>query len=729
MIGAARRRLRSGLLAVAISSAAELALQAQGARLPDPIHPDVIARLEAGRPAEALDLLDRRGATDTSVETMLLRARILGRLGRHREAATLWETIATREPATRELAEHEAIDQFASAGDLEAAATRLAGASSGPVPPERLDLSLRVATLAQRAGENARAAELYRRVLRAERRGPRADSAYSGLASVLESAGQLQEALDTWRTAGREFSAPEAFGRARTEERRLAAAIGRSPAPFTTTECAELARRLRQVAGFSSAIAVLEEWRRIDPAADQQGALEASIVENLFDLRSNAEARTRALGLIERNPPGDVVPAMQVMVFRVDVREGRTPSARARGLDLWRGKIPGASDEQRRFTARLLAAYLVSVGDVEPGAGLYEELAAEAPSRSEEVDSLWRLGVIAIRLGQFERAETALRRLVTIGPGDDVGRLAQYWLGHVEEQRGEPRAAAERWGALAEGDPYSYYGIRAARRLRRAPAAPGAAGPGSAPAAAMDDWPESVRALPEYRLAVLTARAGLRSDSAAAARRLASATRDRGVALAAARASAAAGDHRAALLIAQNHFGASLERAAGDLPADVWQFAYPLAFESEVRAAADRFGVDPLLLFSLMRQESRFDPRARSAVGAIGLFQLMPTTAARLAPAVGMPAPDTALLMEPATSATLGAKVLSDLTRMFEGSLVPVIASYNAGEDRVSEWWQAGAGLSDDLFIDSMPYSETRRYVREVLANQFVYQTLYGAGR
>ncbi len=65
------------------------------------------------------------------------------------------------------------------------------------------------------------------------------------------------------------------------------------------------------------------------------------------------------------------------------------------------------------------------------------------------------------------------------------------------------------------------------------------------------------------------------------------------------------------------------------------------------------------------------------------------------------------------------------LMEQFSGFVVPTIAAYNAGEDRVGVWWSAGKGLHDDLFIDSMPYSQTRRFVREVLTNYFTYNRLY----
>jgi soluble lytic murein transglycosylase len=124
-----------------------------------------------------------------------------------------------------------------------------------------------------------------------------------------------------------------------------------------------------------------------------------------------------------------------------------------------------------------------------------------------------------------------------------------------------------------------------------------------------------------------------------------------------------------------------------------------------------------------MRQESRFDPNARSLVGALGLFQIMPYKATELGPRAGLDGltatdfTDEAVLLQPPVNAAIAATLASDLFALFGGALPPVIASYNAGEERVAIWWESARDLPEDLFVDTIPYSETRRFVREVLAN------------
>ena len=143
-------------------------------------------------------------------------------------------------------------------------------------------------------------------------------------------------------------------------------------------------------------------------------------------------------------------------------------------------------------------------------------------------------------------------------------------------------------------------------------------------------------------------------------------------------------------------------------------------------------GVDPTLLVSLMRQESRFDPQARSIVGAVGLLQVMPYTAEALAERAGVghilgpDGLDEAALADPAVNTAIAARLNGDLLELFDRARAPVIASYNAGEERVAIWWEAARDLRQDFFVDSIPYSETRRFAREVLANYAAYLRVYG---
>ncbi len=279
------------------------------------------------------------------------------------------------------------------------------------------------------------------------------------------------------------------------------------------------------------------------------------------------------------------------------------------------------------------------------------------------------------------------------------------------------------WSALVRAGPWSYYGLRAAERLRalHEPAPPPE--PLAFPDLTLD--PATLRR-PEYRAATLLARAGLAPEAADAARDLArAARRDRAATLLAVRASEAAGDYRDALSLVGAYFGRYLDGPSTGMPDDFLTLVYPRAFLDEVTAAASARRVDPLLMLALMRRESRFDPEARSAAGATGLFQIMSYTADALAPQAGIADPDEDLLTDPPANATIAAALVRKLLDLFGGHAAPVMAAFNAGEDRTGAWWRAGRDLPEDLFVDTMPYSETRTYVREVWVNYEMYRRIY----
>jgi soluble lytic murein transglycosylase len=207
--------------------------------------------------------------------------------------------------------------------------------------------------------------------------------------------------------------------------------------------------------------------------------------------------------------------------------------------------------------------------------------------------------------------------------------------------------------------------------------------------------------------------------------------RSKAAALMAARALALAHDHRSCVRMVYNHFRDYLFRPARGLPGDFWHLYYPRPFWREVNTAARNYGLDPSLMLSLMRQESRFDPTARSRVGAIGLFQIMPYTAEEIGPKIGVKIEGVDDLYDPFINSHIAATLAKNLLEQFGYQRAPTIASYNAGEDRVLAWWSAAVqeDISEDLFIDTIPYRETRNFVREVLTNYFAYQRIYSPGR
>ena len=158
----------------------------------------------------------------------------------------------------------------------------------------------------------------------------------------------------------------------------------------------------------------------------------------------------------------------------------------------------------------------------------------------------------------------------------------------------------------------------------------------------------------------------------------------------------------------------------------LWQLAYPLYFSGFVFNYAKLYNVnDPYLIFALIRQESHFDKNAKSISDAFGLMQLIKSTARVVALQTHISLQTSEGLFNPKENINLGTFYFNGLINQF-GNPVYAIASYNAGPNTVKQWISNSSQGDMDVFIESIPYDETKNYVKKVLANYWTYHKLYG---
>lgn len=161
------------------------------------------------------------------------------------------------------------------------------------------------------------------------------------------------------------------------------------------------------------------------------------------------------------------------------------------------------------------------------------------------------------------------------------------------------------------------------------------------------------------------------------------------------------------------------------LPRALQKDVYPAAWGDLVAEQAAAMNVDPLLMLALMRQESSFDPRAQSGAQAMGLTQVVPSTARNIASRLGRE--DFALndLYKPYVSIEFGTWFLQQLLGEYKGRVFPTLAAYDAGGGNVSRWLQ-NFGDDPDLLVERIPFDETKTYLRTVYDNYWHYRALYG---
>lgn len=400
-----------------------------------------------------------------------------------------------------------------------------------------------------------------------------------------------------------------------------------------------------------------------------------------------------------------------VLAGRAQLRRGREAQARAS----WRGAA-------QRFGGQEAAAEaLFFLGDLEQDAGraapareAYRQAVATGARGPAAAEAAQRLAGLAVLGGDAAAALRDLDAYLAGRPRDALAAPALYWAGRAHLLAGDPEAARRRFREAREADAFSYYGVLAGKRLGESlRGAALAVPPRLEPAVAA----EVEAAL--FRAAVLRD-VGMEEEG----RRELAGLRER------------MADHPAALyavaeampehgqLVAAALLGHELRQRLGRWDERLLRIAFPFRFRDTVEREARRRGLDPFMVAGLIRKESIFNPNAISPVGAVGLMQVMPATGRGLAGRAGVGAVDAARLRDPETNVKLGTLFLADQVRRYR-TLAEVFAAYNAGPGRVARWRAFPEYRDEDLFVERIPFEETRDYVKKVKLYAGVYELLY----
>lgn len=389
---------------------------------------------------------------------------------------------------------------------------------------------------------------------------------------------------------------------------------------------------------------------------------------------------------------------------------------------------PGRDDPLREVAARHLALLLSERGRLSEALDAAGSLRGLAVSRDLAAQGASLAAILRFAIGDMAGAEAELAAFPARFPDDDWADGARYWRGKALAGLGRPDEAAGVFLELVARRPNTYYGGRAADALSRlgptrepvvaskvldAPRCPGTPEPASPAAqAALDKARELAGAgLPAVGEILLEYAAKAQPERLE-------------LAMAHIEAAVESGRRGAVMRTAWRTFGGCLTRGRPEDLAPLRPALFPRAYAREVVAALAGSGIDPDTVYSLIRQESFFDPAVVSGAGAVGLMQLMPDTARAVGRRIGIRA-ERADLFDPAVNIRLGVAFFRERVER-AGSLPAALAGYNAGENRAALWVRHLSGLGDELFIELIPYTETRDYVRRILANAMMYDKLYG---
>lgn len=157
----------------------------------------------------------------------------------------------------------------------------------------------------------------------------------------------------------------------------------------------------------------------------------------------------------------------------------------------------------------------------------------------------------------------------------------------------------------------------------------------------------------------------------------------------------------------------------------VLKLVYPIKYEEYVYQYAEEYEVDPLLIFAIIKAESNFNPNVVSTSNAVGLMQLMDTTAAELAGKLDIHFVSKSSLYDPKLNVQLGTKYFANLKKEYNGNITLALTAYNAGIGNVKRWIEQGIIKEDGSDVENIPFKETNSYVRKIIRDYKIYQDLY----
>ncbi|MFQ5536224.1 MAG: transglycosylase SLT domain-containing protein [Gemmatimonadota bacterium] len=344
----------------------------------------------------------------------------------------------------------------------------------------------------------------------------------------------------------------------------------------------------------------------------------------------------------------------------------------------------------------------------------YQRLVGAAPTRAEAGRARMRMGQIHLARGAPDAAAEVFEAYLREFPEGRRWEEAAFWAGYARLELSDTAAARAWVDRIREASPFSYYAVLGGELMGRPFAI---ALPGGPPPREPPGWlSEGLERLD------LLAAAGL--DEAAATqearliRRAGESVEDR---LALAEALIERGR-----TISGINLGWELRREGIAWNRRLLQVVFPFPYREMVVREAREWGVDPILLAALIRQESAFKADIVSPAGAVGLMQVMAATGRQLARAHGPYRFVRKHLTSPELNLHLGAAFLVEMERRYGGDLPLMLAAYNAGPTRASRWRRFEEAADPLRFTERIPFAETRGYVKNIRRNLEVYRALYG---
>ena len=632
----------------------------------------------------------------------------LAREGEHVAAAEHFVALGDYLPTLRDWTPLLAAESLAEAGDTAGVRARLA-----ELAPDS-EVSRRWAWLSRaRALEMADAPEAALAMARGASHEAWDDRSRS---LVYLRIGELSVAVGDESGARTAFLEAMEAGRGGRYGIRAADALSRVP-DIAPAEQVEIAR-IRVLQGeWRVATAGLEAGLGLEGLSESdRNELRLDLGRAYFYAHRYVKAERTLSALVEDSTASEAVAARALyFVGRSAYRQGRKTEGRS--------TLESVAD--RFSTARAARDALYLLADLDHDAGrlsdaraYYQGVLDLAPESSTATLAGIRLGAMQYLEGEYGEAAKVFDGRVSDAGQPAARQQAAYWAGLSYEALGQSEAALARFQEAYEFDPLSYYGAQSASRVGGALLSEDLqAGPDTPGAEAMRD--ELANAVVRLRVHLKVPTPG---SFAFELQRLDDHFAERpGGRYGLAEALIEGGLPVQGILL-----GRELQREGGGWNVRLLRIVYPFPHRDVILREAEFRNVNPYFAAGLIRQESMFDEDIESRAGAIGIMQVMPATGRELARGVGIERYSTTRLTEAEVNVRLGMTFLSEMLRRYDGEVLDALVAYNAGPTRIRRWRGLPEYRDADVFVERIPFRETRQYVKVVQRNAMIYESLYG---